>query len=322
MGPTDSPLAGMDDEMEPEPLTVPRPRTISGVCLSTDRDDSGPSTERDGSSPSTERDWSTSAERPSIEIHRSDAQSQPEPSWRVADDEASGVGSDPPEEAGIYPIFEDGGAALDWVRRRRAVQQTTAAIEANPDDPALYLKRAAAKIELGAVPEAIQDCSRALSIRPDCVDAYLTRATILFDLEAWVDCAMDCTKALRIDRTRVEAYQRRANARAAIGEYGAAVSDYDEAIMLRPRSANLFKERGEMKSRLGDLAGALDDLNVAVAMSPTDEDCLFKRNLVKVMISDHRHGPIDWARATQKALELLSAKVAAKVEEEEDDRIA
>jgi tetratricopeptide (TPR) repeat protein len=297
MRPFDSTFAAIDDEMEPEPLTVPRPRTISGVVLT-----------GSSSGGAAEPGWSVAEEATGA-------------AWSVAE-EATGAGSDPPEEAGIYPIFEDGGAALDWVRRRRAVQQVTAEIEQSPDDPALYLKRAAAKVELGAHREAIEDCMRALSIRPDLADGYLARGEIFFGLEAYAECVADCTKALRIDRTRVEGYQRRANARAALGDYHGAVGDYDEAIMLRPRLAWLFKDRGEMKSRIGDLAGALDDLNVAVAMSPGDEDCLFKRNLVKVTLADHRGGPIDWARATQKALDLLSAKAVAKAEEEEDDRIA
>jgi tetratricopeptide (TPR) repeat protein len=286
MRPIDSSCAAIDDEMEVEPMTVPRPRTVSGVVLT-------------GGS----------------------GGGAAEPGWSIAEDSSPGS-ADPAQDSGIYPIFEDGGAALDWVQRRRAVQKVTAEIEQSPDDPALYLKRAAAKVELGAPKEALEDCGRALSIRPDCVDGYLARAAIYFDLEAFYECADDCAKALRIDRARVEAYHRRASARAAIGDYASAVADYDEAIMLRPQHAWLFKDRGEMKSRLGDLNGALDDLNVAVAMSPDDEDALFKRNLVKVMLADNRGGPVDWGKAAHKALQLMSKKSEAKALEEEDDRIA
>ena len=217
MRPTQFICAAMDDDEDLEPMTVPRPRAHSGVCLS-----------GEGGGPE---------------------QAAEEDRWSLGDEPSSSPGADPAHESGIYPIFEDGDAALMWVKQRRAVQQCTTEIETAPDDPLRYLKRARAKVELGTLKEALEDCTRAVSIRPDCVEAYVTRADIEFDMQSYAECAADCTKALRIDRTCVDAFERRASACFTIGGTDARIDEWKLHIVQR-RGARQQVERLEDEADL------------------------------------------------------------------------
>src|SRR5687767_7687766 len=84
--------------------------------------------------------------------------------------------SDPARSSGIYPIFEDGHLALDWVRRHKMIQACSGRIDQHPADADLYLERATAELDFGAIWDAILDCTRALSLCPRSVPALLTRA--------------------------------------------------------------------------------------------------------------------------------------------------
>lgn len=291
-----------------EPLTVPRPRAVSGFVVKGEG-----VVEVGGGWGEVEPDAPVATEvMPAISFDEA-LLAAAEPSaaaavegWSIRD-EATGpsTGGDPAKESGIYPIFDDGDAALAWVRSRRAVLQATEEIAVSPADPVRYVMRALAKIELGALREAIDDCTHALSLRPSYVEAYVTRAGLHIDSGNPAEGVADCSRALRIDPDFLPALRKRAAARLALGDLDGAVGDYDEAIMRASHDATLFKDRGEVKARLGDFASALLDLNIAVAMDPTDEDAAFKRILMKILLADSRRGVVDWGKAVAKALAQL-----------------
>lgn len=291
-----------------EPLTVPRPRAVSGFVVK------GEGVELGGGWGEGEPDAPVATEiMPVVEFDEGRQAAVGTEGWSIRD-EATGpsTGGDPAKESGIYPIFDDGDAALAWVKSRRAVLQATEEIAASPADPVRYVMRALAKVDLGAIREAIDDCTHALSIRPSYVEAYVTRAALHIESGNAAEAVADCSRALRIDPTFLPALRKRAAARLSLADLDGAVADYDEAIMRAPHDATLFKDRGEVKSRLGDFASALLDLNIAVAMDPADEDAAFKRSLMKVLLADSRRGAVDWGKAVAKVLAQMSQQNRAE----------
>ncbi len=106
----------------------------------------------------------------------------------------------------------------------------------HPDDPAIYLDRAAALAEAGDLAAAVADCDAAIRLDPESEVARVCRGNFL----------------------------------ASSGDLDRALADFDEAIRLDPGYALAHHARGFTAALQGDARRALADLDEAARLDPRD----------------------------------------------------
>ena len=180
---------------------------------------------------------------------------------RQLDDDGTTV-----EDVADCPVFTDGVEFLQWASDCRTIDEWTARIDADPDDPEPWCARAQARLALGLHEGAAEDCDRALALRPGFASAYVVRAEAHLEMGLVGVALLDCERALKIDPCSVEAFRVRAGAWVEAGVVAAAVADLDAAVRVAPGEARLFLQRAELKLLVRDEEGATHDARVAVAM--------------------------------------------------------
>jgi tetratricopeptide (TPR) repeat protein len=126
--------------------------------------------------------------------------------------------------------------AGDVVPLDRAVAIFSEELRDHPDDPAIYLDRAAALAEAGDFPAAVADCDVAIRLDPESEVAHVCRGNFL----------------------------------ASSGEFDRALADFDRAIQLDPGYALAHYARGFTAVLKGDARRALADLDEAARLDPRD----------------------------------------------------
>ncbi len=126
--------------------------------------------------------------------------------------------------------------AGDVVPLDRAAAIFSEELHDHPDDPAIYLDRAAALADAGDFAGAVADCDAAVRLDPDGEVALVCRGNFL----------------------------------ASSGELDRAMADFDAAIGLDPGYALAHYSRGFTAALNGDARRALADLDEAIRLDPRD----------------------------------------------------
>jgi tetratricopeptide (TPR) repeat protein len=126
--------------------------------------------------------------------------------------------------------------AGDVVPLDRAVAIFGEELRDHPDDPAIYLDRAAALAESGDLAAAVADCDAAIRLDPESEVAHVCRGNFL----------------------------------ASSGDLDRALADFDEAIRLDPGYALAHYSRGFTAVLKGDARRALTDLDEAIRLDQRD----------------------------------------------------
>jgi len=135
----------------------------------------------------------------------------------------------------------------------QAILDYSKAIEINPRNAELYLKRGSAYAKQaqrgdyfnkGLRDKAISDFSKAIEIEPRNVQVYLKRAALYRNKGQYSMAILDYSKVIEIDPRNAEAYYKRANAYDGTPKLDQAIADYTKVIEIDPRNAEACYRRG------------------------------------------------------------------------------
>ena len=137
-----------------------------------------------------------------------------------------------------------------------AVNTYTAAIQASPVNPFVYLNRATTQAEMIDFISSIESAYQRISIESDPARQLHNRTTRTYNYD---EAIADLTKAIKLYPGFAYAYYNRANLLALSGKLPEAFEDYTKAIELNPNFAEAYYNRGLIQIYMKDpRKGSLD----------------------------------------------------------------
>ena len=137
-----------------------------------------------------------------------------------------------------------------------AVNTYTAAIQASPTNPFVYLNRATTQAEMIDFISSIDNAYQRISIESDPARQLHNRPTRTYNYD---EAIADLTKAIKLHSGFAYAYYNRANLLALSGKLPEAFEDYTKAIELNPHFAEAYYNRGLIQIYMKDTRkGCLD----------------------------------------------------------------
>ncbi len=137
-----------------------------------------------------------------------------------------------------------------------AVNTYTAAIQASPVNPFVYLNRATTQAEMIDFISSIESAYQRISIESDPARQLHNRTTRTYNYD---EAIADLTKAIKLYPGFAYAYYNRANLLALSGKLPEAFEDYTKAIELNPNFAEAYYNRGLIQIYMKDTRkGCLD----------------------------------------------------------------
>ena len=137
-----------------------------------------------------------------------------------------------------------------------AINTYTAAIQASPSNPFVYLNRAATQAEMTDFIASIEGTYHRISVESDPARQLHNAATRTYNYD---EAIADLTKAIKLYSGFAYAYYNRANLLALSGKLPEAFEDYSKAIELNPNFAEAYYNRGLIQIYMKDTRkGCLD----------------------------------------------------------------
>ena len=169
----------------------------------------------------------------------------------------------------------------------------------DPDDPRIYVARAAAWNESGSPQYAIADASRALRLDKGSLDALIERGNALINSGQGADAAEDFTQALELApaEDRPQLMFARGRAQMMTRRFDAAIDDFTAVIKAEPGAALAYNERGFAYSVAGRPAKALRDLNHAIELEPNNPGFYLNRGSAFFNMNRKDQAAADWEKA-------------------------
>lgn len=133
--------------------------------------------------------------------------------------------------------------------------------------------------------------SDAIALYPDNPYLYLNRAATRADMIDFIS-SINRTDRISIDSEMKpgQVVERRYN-------YNDAIADLTKAIELAPDLAYLYYNRGNLRALSGDMPAAYDDFTHAISLAPELAEAWFNRGLVQLYMKDTHKGCIDLSKA-------------------------
>ncbi|MBQ4279572.1 MAG: tetratricopeptide repeat protein [Rikenellaceae bacterium] len=141
-----------------------------------------------------------------------------------------------------------------------AIASYTAAIEANPSNPFLYINRSTTQCEMIDFISSIDNSYHRISVEKDPVNRLNNPATRTYN-------------------------------------YDEAIGDLNKAAKLYPGFAYIYYNRANLQCLSGNLPEALDDYTRAIELDPGFAEAYFNRGLVQIYLKDTRKGFLDISKA-------------------------
>lgn len=178
-----------------------------------------------------------------------------------------------------------------------ALADFDAAITLIGDDAYLYHQRALLHEMTGNIEGALADYSAALAIDPDAVPLLLGRAGLLAQQNQIAGAMRDLDQVLVIEPESAGVLHQRGVLHAMTGNLVAAIRDFNAALALQPDLAAVLSDRGAARYELGDHNGALADLNASLQVLPHVAETLQLRAVVKNTLGDLQGALLDYNAA-------------------------
>ncbi len=184
----------------------------------------------------------------------------------------------------------------------KEIEDYTKAIELNPNDPKLYIKRGTAYYVRVRYDKALNDFNKAVELAPDSANVYVERGGF-YSLINKNDLAIaDYTKAIELDPKNIEAFEERGFAYKRTKNYEKAVADFTETIKLEPENRLHYINRGVMYEKTGKLVDALNDYSSAVAYDQSiglkkSHAVYYRRGLINITLEEYKAALEDFNRA-------------------------
>ena len=133
--------------------------------------------------------------------------------------------------------------------------------------------------------------SEAIALHPNDPYLYLNRAATRAEMIDFI------SSINRNDRISIDSEMKPGQVVERFYNYGDAIADLNRAIELAPEVAYLYYNRGNLHALSGDMPAAYDDYTQAIALAPELAEAWFNRGLVQLYMKDTRKGCIDLSKA-------------------------
>lgn len=159
------------------------------------------------------------------------------------------------------------GVTLSLARQyTSAVNAYTAAVDANPSNPFLYINRSATRAEMIDFISSIDNSYQRITIDSDPAAALNSSATRTYD-------------------------------------YDEAIADLNKAQKLYPDFAYIYYNRANLLALSGKLPEAYDDYTRAVELNPQFAEAYYNRGLIQIFMKDTHKGCLDMSKAGELGLQ-------------------
>lgn len=163
---------------------------------------------------------------------------------------------------------------------RRAIDEFTGVLRADPNNAEAYAARGLSHYQLGDRDLAYDDYTKSLRIDSDSTRAaipYLNRAVVLRERGDADRGLLDVNNAIRLDPKLARAFNTRGNLNYDRRDYDAALNDYNEAIKLDPSYAIGYANRGNLYQQRRDHRRAIEDYSTSLRLDPKNAAALVGR---------------------------------------------
>jgi tetratricopeptide (TPR) repeat protein len=136
-------------------------------------------------------------------------------------------------------------------------------IENEPENPIAYYKRGDAKKQLNKYVDAKIDFTKAIDLNPNDANVYIKRALLIKEtdnLQCFNEAIADCTIAIELINDKALGYFRRGDVKKMMEDFKGAIEDYSMAIEFDPNNYRYYMRRWTVRNMYGDIDGASEDL--------------------------------------------------------------
>jgi len=203
--------------------------------------------------------------------------------------------------------FQRGNIRLHVGDQQGAITDYTEAIRLDETFTEAYVNRGSARAELGDEEGAVQDYSAALNLASDPqvkASAHLNRCLSLSNLQEDAKAISDCTAAINLQPNNSLAYENRGLVKRRLGELQGALQDFTIAIQIDPSSPEPYYNRALTRQELGDLNGAMDDLNQTLSLDPEHPFAYYDRGLLHAELGQRTQAIADFEQVATVCLEV------------------
>ena len=210
----------------------------------------------------------------------------------------------------IYEI--EGDYQLHTGDNTGAIKSYTQAIQQEPNNAKLYLKRAAAEDIEGMADEFFEDYTKATKLAPNTAEFYYAKSHLTYSFsEEESDNIIDvgpskkqklealsyANKAIELDPNYASAYDWRAFLKKELNDYQGALEDHNKAIELVYDYYYFYFFRGETRSKIKDFGGAIKDYSKAIELNPKFAYAYKRRGNLLKKIGDKQNAKEDFKEA-------------------------
>lgn len=157
---------------------------------------------------------------------------------------------------------------LDLDEHDSALEDATAAVEAEPNNPEPLFVRGTVRQQTRAYADASADFTAALALKPDHAFALLGRAVCALLASDYAACEADATAFLKLAPEVVRGYEVRGSARKALGNFEGALADFNDAVRRAPGSVTPYNYRAGAHYAQGKYGLAIRDHMEALKRDP------------------------------------------------------
>jgi tetratricopeptide (TPR) repeat protein len=171
------------------------------------------------------------------------------------------IGLDP-ENAALY-----NRRARIYIKLRQsahALADFAAAVRLDPENPKLRNERALFLLSRGITQQAVEDLNYAIKLSPEFPEAHNNRGLIYIARKDYPRAIDNFSAALRLRSDYSDALNNRGFAYLQSGETDKAVLDFDKAIELKPDDVNSWNNRGMLFLQKEEYAKAVRDFSEAI----------------------------------------------------------
>ncbi|MDE7426606.1 MAG: tetratricopeptide repeat protein [Muribaculaceae bacterium] len=175
-------------------------------------------------------------------------------------------------------------------------------LRANPDDFAIWFRRANEYYNHNAYGSALEDINQALRCTPPSdkdlrFQEYMLRAAIYNQMDRHESALADLNSAIVLEPTSFHARYQRANTAFQLGQYQMAKADYQALQRERPRSSEILLGLGRVAAVENNIGIANDYMNQAVSMDPSNSQLYIARARIKQSMNDIEAAASDYITA-------------------------
>ncbi|NEP39810.1 MAG: tetratricopeptide repeat protein [Okeania sp. SIO2H7] len=119
---------------------------------------------------------------------------------------------------------------------------------------------------------ALEEFNLAIEINPKDINVLMKRGNLREKLEEDRKAIEDYDRAISLNSSHAKAYYFRGNIRQKLGDYWGAIGDYNQAIRLNPNYALAYNNRGRVRANVGYVLEAIKDLEKALKLFGNEGD--------------------------------------------------